>query len=337
MRTSTLPPVKTETTSCVVCRGDASRTFGEILLGDQLLGRVVQCEGCDLRFMSPRPTQRQREWLYEREYGSDLPGEHGETRFQSVHSDQDQGRVRFARYLDRLEPRRRAATNGGRPRLLDIGAGTGQLLEQARDRGWDVYAIEQSEDACRHLAALFGFNSVVGRDLAACGDSVKSYDAVVMAHVIEHLPDPLTSLRTVRRMLAPGGQLLIATPNELSLYERLWQARQRWRGESAANPYVAIRWQDGTWQRTPSRDDEQGLVEFQILTTEHLYFFTHTTLRRLIVLAGFDDVRWSVGSVAPSNSRLGRLLRNDVVNRTAALLSLQSELVALAGTGASAA
>ena len=334
MKVATFPLVETETTSCVICLAHSSRKLGEIRLGEQLLGRVVRCDECDLRFMSPRPTQRQRDWLYEREYESELPGQHGETRFESVHNDQDQGRVRFARYLDLLEAGPQTQTQRGRRRLLDIGAGTGQLLKLARDRGWDVYAIEQSEEARRHLNGLLGADSVVGRDLATCHDSVGSFDAVVMAHVIEHLPDPLASLRHVKRLLTPLGQLLIATPNEVSLYERLWLARQRWRREGAANPYVAFAWHGSTWQRAPSQDDQQGFIEFQILTTEHLYFFTQATLRRLLVRAGFGDLCWSAGSVAPANSGLGRLLRNDIVNRAAALLSLQSELVVVADRGA---
>ena len=334
MTATAVPPVETETTRCVFCRKDASRRLGEIWMGEVLLGRVVQCGECDLRFMSPRPTQRQRDWLYEREYGLDLPGAHGETRFQSVQSDQDQGHVRFARYLNRLESRRLAAARVRRPRLLDIGAGTGQLMELARDRGWDVHAIEQSEEACRHLGRLFGDDAVAGRDLASCGDSAASYDAVVMAHVIEHLPDPLASLRAVRRLLAPAGQVLVATPNEVSLNEQLWLARQRWRRSGAANPYVAIHWRDGIWQRTAPREDERGLVEFQILTTEHLYFFTSATLGRLLTRAGFANASWSAGSVAPGNTRVGRLLRSDAVNRAAFLLGLQSELVALVGRGA---
>ena len=335
MTATAVPLVETETTSCVVCAKNAPRKLGEIWMGEALLGRVVQCEECKLRFMSPRPTQRQRDWLYEREYASGLPGAHGETRFQSVQSDQDQGHVRFAHYLSRLESKRLAAARSGRPRLLDIGAGTGQLMELARDQGWAVHAIEQSEEACRHLARLFGDAAVAGRDLASCGDSAESYDAIVMAHVIEHLPDPLASLRAVRRLLAPGGQLLVATPNEVSIHEQLWLARQRWRRSRVANPYVEIQWRDGIWQRTARREDERGLVEFQILTTEHLYFFTKATLGRLLERAGFENVGWSAGSVAPGNTRIGRLLRSDAVNRAAFLLGLQSELVALTGRGVS--
>src|SRR3990172_237047 len=121
MTTPALLPLETETPLCMLCSIGASRTLGEIWMDGQLLGRMVQCEQCGLRFLSPRPTQIQRDWLYEQEYNSDLPGEHAETRFQSVQGDQDRARTRFDRYLDQVEPIRKARS--GERRLLDVGAG----------------------------------------------------------------------------------------------------------------------------------------------------------------------------------------------------------------------
>lgn len=335
MIATTQPDSATESPPCNLCLAEPSRTLGDIWMDERLLGRVVQCGTCGLRFLSPRPSQTQRKWLYEKEYDPNLPGEHGETRFQSVQDDQDQGRTRFARYLDGLQSER-ATASGSAPRLLDIGAGTGQLMELAQDRGWDVYAVEPSDDACLYLRERFGPRSVAGHDLADLEDRVDRYDAIVMAHVIEHLPDPLAALRTVRRLLAPGGRLLVATPNELSLYEQLWQVRQRWRGGGATNRYVNITWRDGRWRREPALREERGLAEFQILTTEHLFFFTRATLGRMLNQAGFPRLRWVHGSVAPANSRMGRLLRNDPVNRTLFLVGLESELVAVAEPEAAA-
>ncbi|OGO50359.1 MAG: hypothetical protein A2148_12330 [Chloroflexi bacterium RBG_16_68_14] len=327
--TSTLATVKTETPPCALCPVDAPRTLGEIWMDGQMLGRMVQCQQCGLRYLSPRPSQMQRDWLYEQEYDVDLSGEHGETRFQSVQTDQDRALGRFRRYLGQLKTPQTGA-GGRRPRLLDVGAGTGQLLALAQECGWDVSAIERSEDACRFLQKRFGSAAVVGCDLADVQGAAESYDAVIMAHVIEHLPDPLAALRRVQRLLSPGGRLLVATPNDASLYERIWQLRQRWRGGGVANPYVAIGWENGCWRRTPTRQDTRGLIEFQILTTEHVYFFTRTTLRRVLERAGFSGIRWAPGSVAPANSRLGRLLQSDPVNRLLFFLSRQAELMVVA-------
>ena len=335
MTATRLPAIETETTSCTLCSFSASRTRGEIRMDGQLVGRMVHCERCGLRFLSPRPTQRQRDWLYEQEYHSGLPGEHGETRFASVKADQDLALVRFGRYLAQVEGIRRTKREG-RARLLDIGAGTGQLLELARERGWDVSAIERSGEACQYLAGRYGPGSVAGRDLTDLEGAAGSYDAVVMAHVIEHMPDPLGALAMAHHVLVPGGRLLVATPNEASLYEWLWQVRQRRRGASAANHYVAIAWREGCWYREPVQYDARSLIEFQILTTEHLYFFTRRTLGEMLRRAGFAQVNWASGSAAPASSRFGRLVRNDLVNRALFLLDRHAELVAIAEKGRTA-
>ncbi len=321
--------VETESAPCNLCSGDRSSALGEIRMNGHLLGRMVQCGSCGLRFLNPRPTQRQREWLYQQEYETQMSDEHGGTRFQSVQGDQDRARPRFGRYLDQLGPARTSA-RGPRPRLLDVGAGTGQLQELAGERGWESFALEPSEQACDYMRARLGAGCVVGHDLADCSAGPGSFDAITMAHVIEHLPDPLEALRRAHALLAPGGRLLVATPNDASLYERLWQARQRWAGNGMANPHVTLSWRNGTWLRTPAHDNDRALVEFQILTTEHLYFFTRSTLERLLRRAGYTNVRWSAGSVQPARTAIGRALRNDTVNRALLPLGLQAELVAVA-------
>ena len=327
MTTTSLPPIRTETTPCLLCRTDASLVLGEIWMDSQLLGRMVQCQRCRLRFLSPRPSQAQRDWLYAQEYDHNLPGKDGETRFATVHGDQDRSLTRFARYLRELEPVRRRVE---RPRLLDVGAGTGQLMALAKERGWEVFAVEPSEDACQFLRQQFGAASVVGRDVQELRGEAGQYDGIIMAHVIEHLADPLADLRLVRRLLAPGGRLVVATPNESSFYDWLWQVRQRRRGGGAASPYVMIRWENGCWYRTPAREDAGGLIEFQILTTEHVYFFTRGTLGQLVQRSGFSRIRWARGSAARAHSRLGRFFRNDVTNGALFLLGSQVELVAVA-------
>ncbi|MBN2408840.1 MAG: class I SAM-dependent methyltransferase, partial [Candidatus Aminicenantes bacterium] len=50
-----------------------------------------------------------------------------------------------------------------------------------------------------------------------------SFQAIVMNHVIEHVPDPSGVLRKCRRLLAPGGRMVIVTPNPAGLGHRLFK------------------------------------------------------------------------------------------------------------------
>ena len=55
-----------------------------------------------------------------------------------------------------------------------------------------------------------------------------AFDAVTLNHVIEHVPDPLATVAECRRLLKPGGRLLMFTPNAGSLAH--WMFGRDWRG-----------------------------------------------------------------------------------------------------------
>jgi 2-polyprenyl-3-methyl-5-hydroxy-6-metoxy-1,4-benzoquinol methylase len=100
--------------------------------------------------------------------------------------------------------------NGGR--LLDVGCGSGELLVRMRDLGWKVAGVELDARAARVARARSGATvagSLVELDAAA-------FDAVVLDHVLEHLPDARSTLGACARVLRPGGRLAIATPNPAS-------------------------------------------------------------------------------------------------------------------------
>jgi 2-polyprenyl-3-methyl-5-hydroxy-6-metoxy-1,4-benzoquinol methylase len=96
------------------------------------------------------------------------------------------------------------------PRLLDIGCGSGTMLEEARALGYECEGIE----LCDHLAEVArqkGF-LVHTRDAAEL-DVQERYDIVTAMDIIEHLPSPLDLLRAVHRSLKPGGEVVVYTPN----------------------------------------------------------------------------------------------------------------------------
>ena len=119
-----------------------------------------------------------------------------------------------ARLRTRLFRRLAGRAAGGRgapPALLDVGAGSGDLGELLRGRGWSVVCLEPSGAACE-LALERGLDARRGTL-----DSVElpeaSFDAVVFHHSLEHVPDPVADLRRARGLLRPGGAVAIAVPN----------------------------------------------------------------------------------------------------------------------------
>ena len=113
-------------------------------------------------------------------------------------------------------------------RLLDIGCGDGAFMARMRQMGWEVTGIEPDLAAAENARKKFDLNHIHAGFLEDAGFADNSFDAVTMAHVIEHLPDPIKTIRECRRILRPGGKLVITTPNSKSLGER-WFGKH-WRG-----------------------------------------------------------------------------------------------------------
>jgi SAM-dependent methyltransferase len=136
-------------------------------------------------------------------------------------------------------------------RLLDLGCWVGFLLAEARDRGWEGVGIEPSEFASVYARDQLGLD-VRTEELMETELEPRSFGAVVMADVIEHLPDPGAALDRVAGLLAPGGAIALALPDAGSRVARL----------------MGRRW----WSVIPT----------------HVHYFTRSSLRVLLERHGYD-------------------------------------------------
>lgn len=138
---------------------------------------------------------------------------------------------RFNPVFEKLIPffrRRRAASIERyvpRGRILDVGCGRGFLAAVMRDHGWDAHGVEMSPTAAEHARHGLGIPVFVG-DLLDSPYLPGSFDVLVFWHVLEHVADPLATLRKAREILKPGGLLLVAVPNFESLQARF--SRRHW-------------------------------------------------------------------------------------------------------------
>ena len=123
------------------------------------------------------------------------------------------------------------ASPGSRPRLLDIGAQIGSLPLYATRLGIESTAIDNAEFApdCGRILREYGVDyrvADVGADHLPFGD--EAFDFVTYMDVIEHHDySPKRVLLEIRRVLAPGGCVIITTPNHASIYNRLSLLRGR--------------------------------------------------------------------------------------------------------------
>lgn len=179
--------------------------------------------------------------------------------------------------------------------LLDLGAHVGRLLRLAREGGWTAEGVEVNPQTAAFATAVTGLPVHQG-DVRILGDAGKRYDAVTLIDVLEHIPDPVSVLDSVRNVIAPQGWIAVKVPNgPVQLRKELLRSRlvAGYRATVADN-----------------------LV--------HVSHFSPYALRRALLRAGFRDVK--VVPAAPEIVQAGdlgpaRRMAMNGVRRTAYAMS----------------
>jgi SAM-dependent methyltransferase len=224
-------PAALEEVSCPVCGGD-----GRKWLLDAQGFTLARCLGCFHVYVDPR-IRGELQARIARE--SDEPQEDAFLDVQRL-------------YAEPLCRRLRQEAPGNR--LLDVGFGKGYLMQVARAYGFEVYGVDGSERLLERLSPFFGQRLArhwVGDGPFPWG----SFDALVLSHVVEHLPDPRAALCQAREALNPGGVVYVAVPDMGSVQFRV--LGRRW---NTIHPLV------------------------------HLQYFNQASLTRLLEDAGFEVV-----------------------------------------------
>ncbi len=121
-------------------------------------------------------------------------------------------------YLQSLAAYEHAAGLASGRRVLDAGCGEGYGAALLAGTAALVVGVDRDPEAVGWAAGKYGATerlAFVAADVAALPIADGGADLVCCFQVIEHLPDPVAFLREVRRVLAPGGALMLTTPNLL--------------------------------------------------------------------------------------------------------------------------
>lgn len=173
---------------------------------------VVRCRGCHAVY--PRPFLIPSHSPYEHETTAGYFHAHDA-------SDKRATGASLARTAERLL--------GRSGTLLEVGCGTGDLLRGAAASGWTVQGVE--------MTAGFVTEDDVPIEIAAADDAVslrRTYDAIVLAGVLEHVYEPRVLLARCVDALVPGGVLYVDVPNECGPWTRAGNAYMRLRGRDWA-------------------------------------------------------------------------------------------------------
>ncbi|HOV75528.1 MAG TPA: methyltransferase domain-containing protein [Candidatus Hydrogenedentes bacterium] len=185
-------------TQCPVCGGTPRVAFA---LRDGR--REMRCCGCGLFFYWPLPSESEQKAFYDAQWAEESSEYHAH--YDDAALEDENLRNNFIPRLELL------ANRGFSGNLLDVGCSVGTFLRAAKERGWNVQGIDLGEAACARTAAAIGCPVHCGvlEEAALPG---ASFDVIHASQVIEHVMEPKRFLSAARRLLRPGGALLLAAP-----------------------------------------------------------------------------------------------------------------------------
>jgi SAM-dependent methyltransferase len=144
--------------------------------------------------------------------------------------------------------------------FLDVGCGEGFALAWFEERGWKVEGLDHSSAGLEAMNPGLVDRVTCGDLFALLGERVAggaSYDLVWLSNVLEHVREPVELLESLRRVIAPGGVLVVTVPNDGSaLQESLLE-----RGDIEERFWIAI--------------------------PDHLSYFDHDSLQRTAEATGW--------------------------------------------------
>lgn len=172
--------------------------------------RFVRCHTCTHVFLDSTYDDDAIKQMYER-YGDDK----GRTYLQGINADVLNTIDTYLRSC-----REYCRTDSSPLRLLDIGCGTGALLNRAKKLGFAIEGIEICEPLAKDAAGNAGcpVHNTLLTNVALPEDN---FDIIVMYDLIEHLQDPVGDMNIIYRLLKKGGILFILTPNDNALLRKI--------------------------------------------------------------------------------------------------------------------
>lgn len=247
---------------CRVCKSSAlrERPFG-YLFNDKWLG-AVECRECRVIFIHPQPTAEEITQMYSKEYfeGDFRCGHAG-----SYFDESTLNNLADRTLIERIKQQRPSGS------FLEVGCAGGAFLNAARDAGYHVKGVEFSSEAVNFAQKRFGLDVKAG-DLVSAGFLDNSFDVVFMGDVLEHLPDPVATVREINRVLSPTGILVIECPMQTNTIF----SRAGFAGYSLLGRRATVH-----------------------LPPYHLFEYRPASMKNLLHRCGFEITLWKQSAIRP--------------------------------------
>jgi SAM-dependent methyltransferase len=191
---------------CIICGNEAHHFvysgYDRFFDGSEVFS-IIECTLCGLFSLRPRLPLEKMKKYYPNNYQLFVQAVEDETN--------------YFRFLDRYWGRekqvkqviKRVSDPGV---ILDVGCATGILLSGMRRRGWDCYGVEPNQYAANYAQQRFDLKIFCGY-LENANYPEKFFDVITMMDVLEHVFDPINTIREIHRILKPGGYFIGNLPN----------------------------------------------------------------------------------------------------------------------------
>lgn len=156
---------------------------------------LASCKKCRVIHQTVKMNEQQYNDFYKNEYHGEYQNTLGLKEYKKRYDhDKHIASVRFEKYDFHIP---------ARGRILDIGSSNGAFVDYARnDLKYDAYGVDFTDHEWTYKGPLDRVNF-----------PTEYFDAITMHDVLEHLIDPVETLKEVRRVLKPGGKLIVDFPD----------------------------------------------------------------------------------------------------------------------------
>ena len=237
----------------ITSRSTTSTPFETSVENRDEVFKLVKCKSCGLHYLNPRPIKQQIGYYYSEDYYAHNPLKEKKPKernrfvekwmdlkknvramilinFYNYPCNQEEDRKSLSAYKKIIlwffyftyRSRLDIIPFSGEGEILDIGCGNGRYLSTLKKQGWQTYGIEQSPKSSKYARDVLQLEVNTG-DLLDCKYQAEFFDVITMWHSLEHLYEPILTLKEAKRILKDDGLLIITVPNVNSFAAKVFK------------------------------------------------------------------------------------------------------------------
>ncbi len=237
--------------------------------------QIVKCKNCGLVYTNPRI--KSTIIIDSCAQGDD-----------EVYVSQEEGRkktfqegIDWIKKFTQKEAEKDKKESNEKEKILDVGCAAGFFLAVAKENGFDPYGVELNAWLADYGRKKFNVGNVKAGTLENAKWKENFFDYTTMWDVLEHVPDPIKTLKEINRITKENGYLIISYPDYSSIFAKLFG--RRW------------------W----------------FLLSHHIYYFTPKTMEMMLQKAGFevvtDKMHWQELKIVYMLDMFVKLNKNPII------------------------